>query len=582
MIQSRNQRTGRPDVLPWCSSALRIVLFFLLLLAQTLFVATGFAQSSEIKPTQQSSAQHHHQSSRRHVHRSTMPTPTPTLTSTSSPSPDFRLHITGPDRSVVTVGTPVSFSLAVCNSGDAAEIFPAAVSITGVIPAGLTAVSVAGKDWSVSPPNILASTSPGFYSERYTGSYPILAGQCLPTLTISGTLTLDAIPLFTLQATVAAAGDFGDFAEDAKLDSVSLTVISATPTPTPTPTPIPTAIVSGSPTATPVDLMLQVTTAVGATATVGSAVTFAETICNLGGDEAIPNAIELSGVIPAGIADLRIGGADWTLATLSANVGPAVYSATYTGPYPVGKGTCLPTLLIAGTLQPSALPALTLQGVVTAPGDTQRLNNSDSVTLQVTAKTATPTAEATMLPTATTLVTPTGTVLTTPSVVATPDLALSLTGTTQIQVGQLLRYAVNICNKSNTVSINDPRSIVVDSVLPLGLSHIAVAGANWQVANQSSLIGPALLTINYTGASPIAPHGCLGPLYISGVVTSDAQPVMTVLASVTTQNDLYAFNNSSMLTAYVSPALVLLPTKTKTVCKSCANAFCRCSFRSGF
>jgi hypothetical protein len=438
MIQPCNQRTGRPDVLSWCSSVLRIVLFFLLLPAQTLFVAPGFAQSSAIKPILQSSAPRYHQSSRRHVHRSTMPTPTPTPIPASSPSPDFDLHITGLANSIVTAGTPVSFSLNVCNSGDAAEIFPNSVSVTGVIPAGLSDVSVTGMNWSVFQPNIHFSTSPELYSEHYTGSYPILAGQCLPTLTISGTLTLDAIPLFTLQGTVAAAGDF---AESAKLDSVSLTVVSATATPTAEPTVFATVIPK-------------------ATSTAGPTVT--------------------------------------------------------------------PTIVVMPTI------------------------------------------------------TPTGTVLATPTAVATPDLALSLTGATRIQVGQSLRYAVNICNKSVAGTISDPRSIVVNSVLPLGMSNITVAGADWQVTSLSSLIGPALLTINYTGALPLLKRGCLGPFYISGVATSDAQPVMTILAAVTTQNDLYAFNNSSMFTTYVSPTLVLIPTVTKTVCKSCANAFCRCSFRIGF
>ena len=81
---------------------------------------------------------------------------------------------------------------------------PDSVVVTFVIPVGLRHIQVVGYDW-----NVITSSdmSPTLITATYFGTYPVLPGQVLPPLSITGQLTTDASPHLTTTAVVGALND---------------------------------------------------------------------------------------------------------------------------------------------------------------------------------------------------------------------------------------------------------------------------------------------------------------------------------------------------------------------------------------
>jgi hypothetical protein len=503
MIQPHTRRTGRMDGLSWCSFLLRIALLCLVLPAHVLMVSTSFAQSAGLKQAQQRSL-----STLKPTPRAiTTPIVKAAMTSkvTRVTAPDFRIQVTSSANATVPVGMPVAFAETVCNIGNAAETFPNSVSITGIVPSGLTNVAVSGPDWSALLPKFDFAASPLYYNEKYIGAYPIAAGVCLPPLLISGILNVSAMPVFTQQCTVSAPDDFD---QSSKLAGVTLTVTATVPpvvippvTQTVTP-PIPT--VSATLTAVPAPGL--VTFMTGSTNTqVGQPLNYIVTVCNGNNADLIhaPGPIELSSVLPLGMDTISITGTDWHVASLSSSVGPALLTVYYAGRYPVAGGQCLSPLSINGRVLASAQPGMTASVGVLTPNDVNSSTASTMLTTFVSpALTGTPTVTPTPTPTV-------------------PAPRLVLTQTLQngrwFSQGQTVKLQDVLCNQAGATPIASMTSLSLVNIVPSGLTNLSVTGKYW-ATRLSETSGPAMIFARYWGISTLPGGACLPPLYIQGTV----------------------------------------------------------------
>src|SRR5579883_421838 len=95
------------------------------------------------------------------------------------------------------VGDTVTFNLLVTNTNAAGNENSAnSITISDVIPTGLTNVSVNGQNWTIDAP-APGQVGPTLVTATYTGTYPVAPGQTLTPFSITGTLTAAALPLLT-------------------------------------------------------------------------------------------------------------------------------------------------------------------------------------------------------------------------------------------------------------------------------------------------------------------------------------------------------------------------------------------------
>ena len=311
----------------------------------------------------------------------------------------------------------------------------------------------------------------------------------------------------------------------------------------------------------------------GSTYSVGGQLEYNATICDgaAAGVVTTPNSIAVSGVLPLGLTGLSITGTGWTLTTLPTTIGPAVYTATYTGGYPLQAGLCLPPLMITGTITSAAVPELFTAISVNVPGDTNLSDNLAVASVVVPA--ATPTPGVTMTPTpgvtatATATATPGVTVTPTPGLTATPtpgltptpvpqqpDVFVALTanqGARLYRVGNPIVYNVTVCNAAGAGEATLPNSITVRGIVPLGLTGIVVQGSGWTLTSLTSTIGPALYTATYTGRYPVQAGICLPPLLIRATLAPASAGVTTSSVTVSTPGDQHPSNNTAVNTIVV-------------------------------
>ncbi len=317
------------------------------------------------------------------------PTATPTLTPLS---PDLSVQLTNQGgSSTYTAGAPVVYNATVCNVPTVADVTtPNSITLTGVIQLGLTGVTVNGTGWTIT--SLSATTSPLRYMATYTGSYPVSAGQCLPPLVISGTTTPEGVGGITSFAQVSLPGD-RNLTNNTAFNSIAVHIPEAgatptatstpgtTPTPTMTSTPemTPTATVTEVPTPLAPDVLVSLTTNQdGLSYRAGDPIVYNATVCNgeSAADVTMSNPITVSGRIPLGLTGIVITGNGWTVTSLSSTTGPASYTATYTGKYPVQAGRCLSPLLIRGTIAPdSAFGVLISTATLSTAGNQYPGNN---------------------------------------------------------------------------------------------------------------------------------------------------------------------------------------------------------------
>ncbi|GCE08518.1 hypothetical protein KDAU_58470 [Dictyobacter aurantiacus] len=203
---------------------------------------------------------------------------TATSTTIATPSMGPRLSISisragAPTGDTYAAGQQVSYVLQVTNAqANENQI----VSVFDIAAVGISNVTFTAPGWTLGASN---TVGPVALSGTFNGPYPIAAGASLPPITISGTLTSTAGPLFSNAAAVTSS-DNPDSTSNMCVDSISVQAAAA-PTMTATApsmgTTTPTAVSGTTPTAvsgtTPTAVSGTTPTAVGvATPTAGRSV----------------------------------------------------------------------------------------------------------------------------------------------------------------------------------------------------------------------------------------------------------------------------------------------------------------------
>ncbi|GCE22624.1 hypothetical protein KDK_64240 [Dictyobacter kobayashii] len=350
-------------------------------------------------------------------------TATPTVSAIPPVSPKFRISISRPGAAAgdtYTVGQNVNYVLQASNIQGAENQI---VTVLDIASVGISNITVRGAGWTIGVSN---TVGPAALTATFNGPYPIAAGTNLPPITISGTLTGAAGPLFSNAVGITSSDD-PDSSSNISIDSIAVrtatlatvtipTVIeTATPTviETATPTAVMTALSSATPAVTPTlgvassptvqaasnrrpmagsrlvqvrrpDLTIVNTNIYGDYALAHGLVNLNLVVANKGNSASVvhSNTIIVDDVIPLGLRNIQVKGKNWHI-TLSDTISPAVIHAQYTGPATLEADMALPPIEITGELTDDADPILTSTAMVSILGDMESSENTVSDTLLV-------------------------------------------------------------------------------------------------------------------------------------------------------------------------------------------------------
>lgn len=385
--------------------------------------------------------------------------------------------VTAPDLAIVkaatsafVVGSNATYSLTVNNASATATT--GTITVTDVLPSGLTFISAAGSGWSCShAAGTVSCTTPG----------PVVGNATLPAVTLSVAVGAGAVPSASNTASVSTPGDL-NAANDASTVS----------------TPVTTAPV----------IDLAIAKSHSGTFTVGSNGVYSIAVRNAG-STATTGAITVTDNLPAGLSFVSGSGSAWSCSAAGAAV-----TCTNAGPLAPGATTVI-TLTVG--VSASAIPSVTNTATVATPGDATAANNSASD----------------------------------PTSVASPiDLAIVKTATTPFAVGQNATYALDVTNVGTSATAGP---ITVNDVLPTGLTYLSAAGSGFTCA----AVGQSM-----TCTSPgviAAGQGIRITLTVS--VASAAAPSVTNTATVSTAGDANPANNSSSVSSTVGSGIDLALSK---------------------
>lgn len=146
------------------------------------------------------------------------------LTVLLTPYPDLTISNTNQGGSQCRVGQRIQYALTVSNGVKAGSLEKAqTVVVTDTITAGLQHIVVQGQNWQFRLSGTgTTSTSPLVLTATYVGAYPIPPGKILPPITISGSVTHDAIPILKANAVVHTRND-SNRRNNAPIDTISVT-----------------------------------------------------------------------------------------------------------------------------------------------------------------------------------------------------------------------------------------------------------------------------------------------------------------------------------------------------------------------
>ena len=297
--------------------------------------------------------------------------------------------------------------------------------------------------------------------------------------------------------------------------------------------------------------------------TVGQKVTYTLTATNVSSSDYSFGAINIADtLIASGLAQIQAtAGSSWSITSIAPD-SPSIFTATYTGSYPIVAGEILPPITITGILTSSALGDFVNRAVLNVDGDSDLSNNSVLLTIRVS-----PVSTPIAIDTPTEEVTPTEepTVAVTPPV--GPDLGINLSteSASPLQSGQPVTYDLSVVNASAADLSVVPGLVTVTDVIPVGLENIVVSGSGWSlVAGEASstqmhparsLVSPTVVTAIYNASTVLPAGGALPPFQITGDVTDAALPRLTNTVSVLMPGDNNPINDSSFLTLPVIPAI---------------------------
>ena len=352
------------------------------------------------------------------------------------------------------VGSVGNFTLAVSSVGTAPTT--GAITVTDVLPAGLTFVAATGAGWSCgSAAGTVTCTSPG----------PLAAGATLPPITLSVLVGSAAFPSVSNTATVSTPGDangVNDGATDpVTVETVDLTIVKSA-----------TSLFS-----------------------VGASASYSLVVSNTS-SQASNAAITVTDTLPAGLALVSATGSGWTCGTSGSIV-------SCTTPGPVAGNASLPPITLTVTVSAAALPSVTNRAHVAMPNDLVPGNNSSSVTTPVSA---------------------------TPVV----DLTITKTHVGVFAVGTVGVYTIGVRNAGTTATTG---TITVSDNLPGGLAFVSGVGGGWTCGAVGALV-------TCTNAGPLA-AGATSNIALSVAVSASAIPSVTNTVTVTTPGDIDPGNNSA-------------------------------------
>ncbi|MCC6931569.1 MAG: DUF11 domain-containing protein [Gemmatimonadaceae bacterium] len=248
------------------------------------------------------------------------------------------LTVVAPDLTIAkaaggafVVGSNASYTLDVSNVGTGSTT--GAITVTDVIPAGLTYVSASGTGWSCSfAAGTVSCTTPG----------PVAAAASLPTITLTVTVGAGAQPSVVNSASVATPNDI-----DAGNNNASVT------------TPVGVAPV----------IDLAITKSHVGNFVLGGTGSYTLLVRNVG-TIATTGAITVSDNLPAGLSFISGSGSGWSCSA----AGQAV-SCTNGGPIAAGASS---TIALSVAIAPSAPSSVTNTATVGTPGDANAGNNTSS------------------------------------------------------------------------------------------------------------------------------------------------------------------------------------------------------------
>ncbi|MFN8666215.1 MAG: hypothetical protein U0164_03335 [Gemmatimonadaceae bacterium] len=380
------------------------------------------------------------------------------------PTPD--LALTKSAVGAFTVGSNAAYTIAVNNVGVGATT--GAISVTDVLPAGLTFVSATGTGWSCShAAGTVSCTTPG----------PLAAGGSLPPITLTVAVGAGALPSVTNTATVSTPTD-----GNATNDSGNVTTpVSAAPAPD-----------------------LSIAKSHGGTFVVGSTGTFTLTVTNAG-NLATAATTTVTDVLPSGLTFSSASSGTFTCAHAAGTV-----TCSRTTPIAIGE---VETITLVVNVAAAALPGVTNTATVAVAGDGNNANNSASD----------------------------------PVAVAAPDLTIAKTATSAMTVGANATYSLTVSNVSATATTG---TITVTDVLPAGLTFVSATGTGWSCTHAAG-------TVSCTNGGPLAGGAALPSITLTVAVAAPALPSVSNTATVSTPGDVNAGNNSATVNTAVSPSPVV-------------------------
>jgi len=134
--------------------------------------------------------------------------------------PDLSITKTNAGGNTSLVGQQVTYTVRVSNSAEAGAVLDKQpITVIDIAPIGLSNLNAnGGSDWTITTSTSTVAT---IITATYQGSYPVNAGATLADITISGTLTRDAVPTLVNSAMVSTPHD--DNAEnDTAIDTIAV------------------------------------------------------------------------------------------------------------------------------------------------------------------------------------------------------------------------------------------------------------------------------------------------------------------------------------------------------------------------
>ena len=242
------------------------------------------------------------------------------------------LSITKTTASTFVVGSNAVYTLTATNGGP--QSAAGTITVSDVLPAGLTYVSATGTGWTCSHASGTVTC---------TRSGPVTSGTTLPAITLTVAVGAAAAPSVTNTATVASSTTFDPDAAD---NSSSVTRAVTVPT----------------------DLTINKSHT--GNFTQGQSGTYSITVTNSGG-VASSGTVTVTDTLPAGLTPGTATGTGWTCNTAGQTV-------TCTRSDALGGGASYPAISIPVTVAPNSALSLTNTASVSGGNDSNTGNNSDS------------------------------------------------------------------------------------------------------------------------------------------------------------------------------------------------------------